>query len=63
MLNELFRVGQHVVTKVTSISAEGSYHQVTLSMVPEDIHAELSHSSIKEGMVYCLINMIVFRNF
>jgi hypothetical protein len=52
MLNELFHVGQHVVTKVMSISAEGSYHQVTLSMVPDDIHSELSHSCLKEGMVY-----------
>lgn len=58
MLNELFHVGQHVVTKVTSISADGSYHQVTLSMVPEDIHSELNHSSLKEGMVFFLSSFL-----
>jgi len=61
MLNDLFHIGQHVVTKVVSISADGSYHQVTLSMVPDDIHTELSHSCLKEGMVYFQSNLLTIE--
>ncbi|XP_059490247.1 protein RRP5 homolog [Neocloeon triangulifer] len=50
-LEEIFFVGQHVVTKVTSIAMEKSYYQVTLSLAPDEIHSELTHSSVKEGMV------------
>jgi len=54
MMNKLFHIGQHVVTKITSIAVDGTYYQVTLSLIPDDIHSELTHSVVKEGMVIYL---------
>ncbi|CAB3387719.1 Hypothetical predicted protein [Cloeon dipterum] len=50
-LEELFYVGQHVVTKVIAIAMEGNYYQVTLSLCPDDVNSEVTQSAVKEGMV------------